>query len=238
MNLLTPLRTLGKFSIEHAPTICSVAAAGGVVATGVTAAQAGAEYQETKNKKVFIKPVVTGVAAIACIFTGDRLHAKRYAALAGAASVVQRQYDKYINAMEPDIDPLVREDRDDYSANDIWTKCQKNGISPTDTHSGEKLWYEPISEQFFLASSDHVTDAVNHMIETFDCCGYYSFSELLRSLEIKTKPGFEKLIWDHDLGEAFYGYSQIQVGLKDKKLRDGTEYTQLHYTYDPHLDER
>lgn len=238
MNLLTPLRTLGKFTIRHAPTICSVAAAGGVVATGVTAAQAGAEYQETKDKKVFIKPVVTGVATIACIFTGDRLHAKRYAALAGAASVVQRQYDKYINAMEPDIDPLVREDRDDYSANDIWTKCQKNGISPTDTHSGEKLWYEPISEQFFLASSDHVTDAVNHMIETFDCCGYYSFSELLRSLEIKTKPGFEKLIWDHDLGEAFYGYSQIQVGLKDKKLRDGTEYTQLHYTYDPHLDER
>lgn len=238
MNLLTPLRTLGKFSIKHAPTICSVAAAGGVVATGVTAAQAGAEYQETKNKKVFIKPVVTGVATIACIFTGDRLHAKRYAALAGAASVIQRQYDKYLDAMEPDINPLVREDRDDYSAEDIWAKCQKNGISPTDTHSGEKLWYEPISEQFFLASTDHVTDAVNHMIETFDCLGYYSFGDLLRSLEVKNEPGFEKLIWDRDLGESFYGYSQITVGLKDKKLRDGTEYTQLHYAYDPHLDER
>ena len=44
MNFLTPIRTLGKFTIKHAPTLMAIGAAGGVAATGVTAAEAGARY--------------------------------------------------------------------------------------------------------------------------------------------------------------------------------------------------
>ena len=238
MNFLMPIRTLGKFAIKHGPTLCAVAAAGGVVATGVTAAQAGAKYQETHDKKEFIKPVITGAVTIAGIFVSDRLHVRRYVALSGAASIIQRQYDKYVQAMEPDIHELTKDDRDNYSAEDIWQKCQKNGITPIDTHTGTKLWYEPISESFFLASSDHVTQAINRAIESFEYANYYDFGEFIRDLELPYKPGYSNLLWDRELGETFYGYSQVHIAMKDKKLRDGTEYTQIDYMYDPHLSER
>lgn len=238
MNFLTPIRTLGKFTIKHGPTLMAVGAAGGVVATGVTAAEAGARYQETGKKTEFVKPVIIGATTIAGIFMSDRLHVRRYTALAGAASVIQRQYDKYVNAAEGDVHSLIQDDRDTYSAEDIWKKCQKNGISPIDTHTGTKLWFEPVSEQFFLASSDHVTQAINRAVETFECADYYVFGEFLRDLELPRISGYNNLIWDRELGGTFYGYSQVLIGMKDKKLRDGTEYTQIDYMYDPHLGEK
>lgn len=238
MTITRAITLLGKWGRKVAPTALAIAGSAGVIVTGISAAKAGMKYEKTKDKRVFIKPVITGAVTITCILTGDRMHVRRNAAIAGAASIVQRQYDKYVNAMEPDIDPLVRDDRDMYTAEDIWRKCQKNGIQPIDTHTGTKLWFEPISEQFFLASTDHVTDAINKIVDDFDGSGYAIAGEFIRYLELPVKPGFNSLIWDRDLGETFYGYSTIQIGMRDKKLRDGTEYTQIYYVRDPHLSDK
>ena len=239
MNLLTTLRTLGKFSIRHAPMIWSVAAAGGVVATGVTAAQAGAEYQETKDKKVFIKPVVTGVATIACIFTGDRLHAKRYAALAGAASVVERNFRDYRDIYAPDVDNVARNEVNEKRAEDIWEKCKRNGIKPVDTHTGNDLWFEPESMTWFLASESHVKDAAYHTNRNFKLRGSEPFNEWLKFLGLPDDDlSFEMLGWYDYEGEAYYGYTWIDFELKPKELRDGTKYTEIFYPFGPHLTEK
>ena len=236
MNFLTPIRTLGKFAIKHGPTLMAVGAAGGVVATGVTAAEAGARYQETGKKTEFVKPVVIGATTIAGIFMSDRLHVRRYTALAGAASVIQNNYDRFRSALADD---HVREEVNEQKAEDIWKRCQKNGIKPVDTHTGNKLWFEPISMQWFLASEQHVTEAEYHTNRNFQLKGDIPFNEFLSFLELDDKNlSFEQLGWDIYLGETYYGYQWIDFVHKDKKLMDGTEYTEIFYPFEPHLGEK
>lgn len=236
MNFLTPIRTLGKFAIKHGPTLMAVGAAGGVVATGVTAAEAGARYQETGKKTEFVKPVIIGATTIAGIFMSDRLHVRRYTALAGAASVIQNNYDRFCSALPDD---HVKEEVNEQKAEDIWKKCQKNGIKPVDTHTGNKLWFEPISMQWFLASEQHVTEAEYHTNRNFQLKGDIPFNEFLSFLELDDKNlSFEQLGWDIYLGETYYGYQWIDFVHKDKMLKDGTEYTEIFYPFEPHLGEK
>lgn len=253
--LFEALLIIGKFGIANAPTILSVIGEAGVALTGYFSAKSGMEYQKriddgeelTIGDKalIFSKPVITGAATIGCIFTGDRLHVHRRAAVMAAANIIQQRSMLKDVAMEQMQGDIYKEDReiateaaDQTMAETIWDKCKKNGIQPIDTHTGTKLWYEPISEQFFLASSDHVTGSIVKISDDFDACGYAVAGEFIRYLELPVKPGFNNLVWDRDLGETFYGYTTIQMALKDKKLKDGTEYTQIYYVRDPHLSDK
>ena len=239
MNIQNGIILLGKIGRKVAPTAFAVAGGVGVVATGVTAAKAGLRYQETKNKKVFIKPVVTGVATIACIFTGDRLHAKRYAALAGAASVVERNFRDYRDIYAPDVDNVARNEVNEKRAEDIWKRCQQNGIKPVDTHTGNDLWFEPESMTWFLASEGHVKDAAYHTNRNFKLRGSEPFNEWLKFLGLPDDDlSFEMLGWYDYEGEAYYGYTWIDFELKPKELRDGTKYTEIFYPFGPHLTEK
>lgn len=239
MNFLTPIRTLGKFTIKNAPTICAIAAAGGVVATGVTSAQAGAKYQETHNKKEFIKPVITGAVTIAGIFVSDRLHVRRYTALAGAAALVERKFRDYRDICIPDVDRIAMNEVNEKRAEDIWERCQKNGIKPVDTHTGDILWFEPESMTWFLASEDHVKNACYHTNRNFKLRGHESFNEWLGFLGLPDEDlSFEQYGWFEYEGEVYYGYTWIDFEFKDKKLRDGTEYKEIFYPFGPHLSEK
>ena len=235
MNFLTPIRTLGKFAIKHGPTLMAVGAAGGVVATGVTAAEAGARYQETGKKAEFVKPVIIGATTIAGIFMSDRLHVRRYTALAGAASVIQDNYNRYRNAFPDGMDEVNSQ-----KAMDIWEKCKRNGINKVvDTHTGNELWFEPESKTWFLASEDHVKDACYHTNRNFKLRHYEPFNEWLRFLNLPDDDlSFELLGWYEYEGKVYYGYTWIDFEFKDKALPDGTAYKEISYPFGPHLSEK
>lgn len=253
--LFEALLVIGKFGIANAPTILSIIGEAGVAITGYLSAKSGMEYQkriddgEELNAKdtatIFAKPVISGAVTMGCIFTGNHLHIRRRAAVMAAANIIQKRSmlkDVAMEQMQGDIykqdRETARESADQVTAETIWDKCKRNGIKPIDTDSGTKLWYEPISQQFFLASSDHVTDAIAKLIDEYTGCGYAVAGSFIRYLELPAKPGFNNLVWDQELGETYYGYSTIQIGMRDKKLRDGTEYTQIYYYNDPHLSEK
>ena len=241
MTITKAITLLGKWGRKVAPTAIAIASGLGVVATGVSAAKAGMRYKETGKKTEFVKPVIIGAVTMAGIFTSDRIHVRRQAAIAGAAHVIQDNYDRWRNALPDglDGDQYVRDEVNDQKAEDIWKKCQKNGIKPVDTHTGNKLWFEPISMQWFIASDEHVIEAEYHTNRNFQLKGDIPFNEFLSFLELDDKDlSFEQLGWDIYLGETYYGYQWIDFVHKDKMLSDGTEYTEIFYPFEPHLGEK
>lgn len=257
MNVIRTIHTLGRWGRKVAPTALALTGAAGVVATGYSAAQAGKEVGawETRHgekmpvkKKVrtYAKPVIFGATSIACILTGDRLHVKRYTALAGAASLIQQNYDSYRNAAkavcgngEKWDDTPVQDKKTKVEADAIWDLCKKNGINPVDTGSGTELWYEPISKTWFLASQDYVKDVFYHINRSFHLKYEITFNEYLRFLGLPAEaPGFDLIHWDHDEGEEIYGYQWIDFQIKSLELRDGTKYNGIFYPFEPHLSEK
>ena len=276
MKLLKSLGTVGKAAKKCAPTLLSIAGAGGVVLTGIEAARAGyadaqldqiASVHGNEDKpsrarrkiKTYAKPVIFGAVSVGCILTGDRLHARRYAALGAAASVIQGRYDNLRESMRlvngyteyPDgsrkditepgaMEQLQRQRADSVTAVGMLNYCRAHGIEPEDTHTGNKLWYEPISRTYFLASEDHVTNAEYHANRNFKLRGEEPFSEFLRFLELKAgdQPGYDMLHWDDYEGETYYGYQWIDFVHLIKQLQDGPDYTQIFYPFEPHLSEK
>lgn len=238
MTITKAITLLGKWGRKVAPTAIAIASGLGVVATGVSAAKAGMRYKETGKKTEFIKPVIIGAVTMAGIFTSDRIHVRRQAAIAGAAHVIQDNYDRWRNAL-PDSEQHIRDEVNSQKARDIWERCKRNGIKPVDTHTGNELWFEPESERWFLASEDHVKDACYHTNRNFKLRGYESFNEWLRFLNLPDDDlSFEQLGWYEYEGEAYYGYTWIDFEFKNKELPDGTKYKEIFYPYGPHLSER
>ena len=275
MNLMGITKTLGmvgKAARKYTPTILSVAGAAGVVATGVSAAKAGYNDRvldesfvdtEPKNDRVkrkirtYAKPVIFGAASIGCILAGDRIHAKRYAALGAAASVIQDRYDRLskqlrmskianrdedgnlIEGKAGAADAGLRGDMDANEAERIYLQCQEAGIHPYDTHSGNDLWYESFSKTWFFASEKHVDDAGYNLNRNFHLRGESPFSEYLRFLELPVgdHPMYDKFHWNLYEGEVYYGYSWVDFMYAKKRLANGLEYTQIFYPFEPHLGE-
>ena len=257
IGIVNAVRFLGRLGRKVAPTACAVGGAIGVVATGYSAAKAGKEvgaYEAVngpmpvkKKIRTYAKPAILGATSIALIFTGDRIHAHRYAALGAAANLIQNNYDSYREAAksvcgngEKWDDSLIREKKNEVESNAIWELCKKNGIKPIDTHTGTELWYEPISQTWFLSSEDHVKDVFYHINRNFQLKSEITFNEYLRFLGLPSdSPGFELIHWDHYEGETIYGYEWIDFNIQDDlKLRDGTPYKGIFYPFEPHLSEK
>lgn len=271
------LRVIPKFIQVNAPSILSMAGAFGVAATGVASAAAGYKdamdtvnygvppFPETEDERVrrrirtYMRPVLIGGASIACIFAGDTLHAKRYAALGAAAGVIEDRYfrmkkelgtwhGKAVDAddgSEHELPEGTMQARaaalaDHTEAKDLLAALHTMGVEPYDTHTGSDLWYEPFSKTFFLASTDHVTNAEYHTNRNFRLRGESPLSEFLRFLELPAAecPGYDLLHWDEVEGETIYGYSWIDFLHQRRELPDGTTYWQIFYPFEPHLSER
>lgn len=224
---------------------------------GKTTPEAGEEKIKRKIK-TYAKPILFGAASVGCILAGDRLHAKRYMALGAAAGIIQERYDrlqeylktcngyteigdKRVNYTEPgQLEGVTRAKANASTAEDIFKYCREHSIEPEDTHTGENLWYEPISKTYFLASEAHVERAFSLANRLFKAKGEVTMSDVLRYLELSAanKPGYDLLHWNEYEGETFYGYDWIDVTYLKKELYDGPEYTQIFYLFDPHLGEK
>lgn len=279
MNLKTltvSFKTLAKVAKKSAPTILSIAGAGGVVATGVAAAKAGykdgrvesdfaASFEPLREKakrkiKTYLKPALIGAASIGCIVAGDRLHMRRYAALGAAASVIQNRYDSLRHYLtncngyteNPDgthaaeyknrgeLEKISRGKADMDNAMIVHRYLSEHGIEPYNTHTGDELWYEPITKVYFLASEKHVNDAEYMLNRNFKLRGNCPFSEWLRFLGLPEAkdPEYELIHWDDYEGEAFYGYMWIDFVHVRATLPDGPDYIQIFYPFEPHLGEK
>lgn len=216
------------------------------------------EERRKRKIKTYAKPIIFGAASMGCILAGDRLHAKRYMALGAAAGIIQERYDRlrgYLTTCkgyrEEDgerkdyeapgqLEKTTRFSADSMAAADIFEYCKEHGIEPEDTHTGDQLWYEPLSKTYFLASEGHVERAFSLANKALKTTGEATLMDLLKYLELRgaEQPGYDLYHWNEYEGDAFYGYDWIEPRFIHKKLHDGPEFIQIFYPVEPHLGEK
>ena len=166
-------------SKKHAPTICAVAAVGGVILTAFSAARAMKEHEEvvetfteeteTTEKIVKLAPVwsKTGIVAagtIAFIIAGNKISADRLAELGAALALTQKdnefwkkkvkdisQEEEFSNYQEEEAQFVI-----DNASKDIFTNAIHTG-------HGNELFYDSFRGIAFYSSRQHVADVVNKL---------------------------------------------------------------------------
>ncbi len=183
------VRGTKKVLRDHGADIFSVLAAGFVVATGITAYNAGNNEvsfsDDERKRKVhnLLIPVSCGTASIACI-AGARYCGKlREESLLAACSALAL-YTQRANGQG--------DNKEDFRTN----VCTNSDIE--DTGTGEIVFEETFTGRKFLASMDVVEYALRKLQENFSICGFASLNDLYGLIGIKETAAGESLAWTSD----------------------------------------
>lgn len=203
------------------PTILSVCATVGVVATAAMAVQATPKalrliHEEKKGegltKPELVKIVVPiyapaigiGAATIGCIFGANTLNQRQQAALASAYALASQSYTNYKSKVKE----LYGEEAHDTVMNSIAVEKSKEvklyvpsiiGSSSIslDTFDEEKhLFYEPFSNRYFESTVGRVLQAEYHLNRNFMLGGFVTLNEFYRFLGLEEIDSGDSIGWE------------------------------------------
>ena len=220
----------------NSPTILSVVACGGVVATGVLSAvyhkKAIEKLKEEENKTRFdltpiekakvlapnyIWPAVSGGATIALILTSNALNKKQQAALYGGLIALDRCYKTYRNK----VNDIYGESADATVVKEMSKDAIKKKDIPQKSTIEQTLFYEENSDQFFWSTMEDVIQAEYELNRLFILRGDASLNDWLKILDIPTCEFGDTLGWDDYVGEVTYGFRWIDF---EHRYVDETEF--------------
>lgn len=220
------------------PTILSIVAAGGVVATGYFSAKAqrktdrekierfekGEEYPLVDKAKNYILPTVIGGVTIACIFGSNHLNKKEQSYLLGAYIATEQAYNKLRQKVEEKYGEEVVED----IRKEIEEELAENEY-PTD----ELEWfYEPITGIKFHATVSQVLEAQLELNKKFHTDGEASLNDFLMFCYQPPIPEFDNYVWTYDNAYEL-GYSFIDCWHRKMDTDDGLECWELYFPWKP-----
>ena len=207
-------RMVGKLAIEHAPTILTFSAVGGVGMTAWLSARSSIRVQDicleleytsdhkpTRKEKIkaswreLIPPVVMGGATIACIIFAHRIHLQRQAAIAAAYSVLSDKYHEYrqevINEIGDKKENRIQDTIAQNKVNNTYT-----GLNIIQTRFGNVLFVDAWSGRYFYSSYDAVKTAALTItdIAQRDMCA--SLNEFYTALEIPQTEHCDLIGWN------------------------------------------
>lgn len=199
---------INRYTImRYGPTIGTIAACIGVVATGILSARAYKKYKEAceypcdkrvEAVKAAIPPVIAGAATIGAFVLVRRADNKAIAALSASTAILSKQLADTNNAV-----------RDIYGQEGYEKVCDQvhNHYDPDDAiilEDGENtnLYYEPNTELYFRASNETVRSAFERLNRNYQLRGgLASLYEWLRFLGIKKRDIKRKgLEWTEYIG--------------------------------------
>lgn len=172
-------RNVGNFTIRNGPTILTISASVGVVATAWTSAKAGVkcaqkleelEYSSKqkptmvdKAKKVApnaVVPALCGAATIACIIGAHKMHIQREAAIAAAYTILEGRLKKYQEQVISEIGEKKEKRLNDQAAQKIVDETySQNGLNVIQTRHGNILFMDSFSGRYFYSSYEHIERA-------------------------------------------------------------------------------
>ena len=210
---------------KNAPTILSVVASVGVVATFILTARkadkVSAELEELEEPskkdelKIYAKEyapaIATGLATIVCIIFSNKLNKKQQVSLMGAYTLAYQQYDRYKNkvkelygkeAHEEIIKALAAEKA---VAPDIYADggIVNMGDRKIRDRQASMLFYDRYSDRYFESTMESVLDAEYHLNRNYVLRGYVTLNEFYIFLGIDTIKEGGQMGWDS--GEEFDG---------------------------------
>lgn len=231
------------------PTLLSFLAAGGVVATAVSAFKAAPELEKRKKEAkeehmtnteaaLYLAPVYAPTAGFAtgtvlCVLAANGMNRDRIVGLTGAYALLETSYREYRDK--------VRDiwDSDKFDADKtIMTKInedhmKENPPEAQETENETPLWYDIYGDRYFHATHEQVKDAEYHLNRNFVLRGYVTLNEFYEFLGLEELDEVKHLGWGESVGFEFYGYQWIDFKHVLTTMDDGLECNIIYYPFEP-----
>lgn len=154
--------------------------------------------------KCYIAPAGIGIATIACIIGANRIHLRRYAALASAYGVTSEAYKAY-KAKVAETFGKNRElkVRDEVAADNAKANVSPDGEVIT-TGKGEMLFFDKWSGQVFKSEVETIRRTINNMNREMNMAysdGFVSLNEFYHDLGLRPVEHGDLLGWHFADGE-------------------------------------
>lgn len=204
---------------RSSPTILTVVASVGVIATTITAVRATpkaikllkeAELEKGENLTkleivrvagpTYIPSVLLGVSTIACIFGANALNQKKQASLMSAYAMLNESYKQYRKSAKI----VYGEEADDKihaeMAKDAMVASCDMGYQvysmDMDSESERLLFYDLSSKKYFRTTMAAVLNAQYHVNRNLSIRGDCSLNEYLSFIGVEEIDGGDKIGWD------------------------------------------
>lgn len=202
MQKVKILKRVGRQLYRSSPTILTVVASIGVIATTITAVQATPKAIKLLKEAgpTYIPSVLLGVSTIACIFGANALNQKKQASLMSAYVMLNESYKQYRKSAKT----VYGEDADDKihaeMAKDAMVSSYDWGYQvynmDMDSESERLLFYDLASKKYFRTTMAAVLNAQYHVNRNLSIKGDCSLNEYLSFLGVEGIDGGDELGWD------------------------------------------
>lgn len=199
------LRSLGNKS----GTICAIV---GVIGVGTTAyfSAKGAvkadhlidpDLDKKEKAKVYLKTMwpagVAGLATVGAIVGSDRIHVKKEVALAGVAAIWKRRFTETEGKVRDIYGDEALNEIHKEIANDHMKENPYKGEAP-DVSKGEKIYYEPYTDQYLKCTEDQLKEAYYEGNKRFTRDGELSLNFIIGYLGGDTNKVDDKYGWYYE----------------------------------------
>lgn len=240
-------KRVGRQLHRSFPTILTVVASVGVLATTITAVRATpkainllkeAELEKGENLTkleivqvagpTYIPSVLLGVSTIACIFGANVLNQKKQASVMSAYAMLNESYKQYRNSAKT----VYGEDADDKihaeMAKDAMVHSCDWGYQvynmDMDSESKRLLFYDLSSKKYFRTTMAAVLNAQYHVNRNFAIRGECSLNEYLSFLGVEGIDGGDEIGWNITyMEEDGMDYYWLDFDNYKSTLEDGLE---------------
>lgn len=235
---------------KYLPDMLTGAACTGVFLTGYLGIKAGKEAQkidtsypapiytqkERANTMIacYIPPLAAAITACVCIVSCHAVHIRNEAALGAIAAAYASRYAKF--------DRHIKEELSQEEYDNIRQKEAEDSIPGQDDvpwlKDGEHWYYEPVSEQFFVASDQAILYAQLYINKIFQEYGGVTVNDFLNVLPgCRRCPGMQDFGWYQgtDGWEEYWGWFGMShfIDFDFTELPDRHDVRVIHYFVQP-----
>lgn len=202
-QLIRVTRELGRFAIQHGPTILTVCGGVGVVATAACTGRATlrasrvleeleytSDHVPTKGEKAkavipsYIPPALMCAGTILCIISAHKMHVQKQAALAAAYALADGKLKAYQEKVVEELGPKKADKLNDKIAQEKIAKNppSESGLNIIRTRFGDILFMDSFTSRYFYSSYEAVERAklqVTKLAQTYMCASLNDFYEAL-----------------------------------------------------------
>lgn len=148
--------------------------------------------------KPYIPAVLLGAGSIACLIGANSVHARRQAALYSAYKLSETALSEYKEKVIETVGEKKEKAIRDKVAKE---HVEKNPVSKTEiimTGRGESLFYDPISDRYFMSDMETIRRIVNDLNYAMSCGSemYVSLSQLYDELDLKHTRISDEIGWN------------------------------------------
>lgn len=224
MNLKPFLYTTNKKLVRHLPTILTIAAIGGVIATGALAVKGTTraveilDFEKKKKRyelksdeeeltpvevvkavyKEYFPTVLVGAATISCILSANSIHWRRLAAVQGVYVITETAYKEYRDKVTSMLGERKNQEIRDEIAQD---KIDANPVGKNEiiiTGHGDNLCYDIISGRYFKSDIEKLRRVENQLNKIMFTEMWIGLNELYSEIGLPSISIGADIGWDVD----------------------------------------